>query len=103
MSEWQAVCAEQQLAEGEFQVVWEGDTAIAVYRKRGGRLIAARPASVHLFELDARRLDQARGLGEAEDFVIVTLCHGRGPCGSKQQRRVERGEHQYSVAAARRR
>ncbi len=36
MSEWQAVCAEQQLAEGEFQVVWEGDTAIAVYRTSEG-------------------------------------------------------------------
>ena len=36
MSEWQAVCGEQQLAEGEFQIHWAGDTAIAVYRTSEG-------------------------------------------------------------------
>jgi 3-phenylpropionate/trans-cinnamate dioxygenase ferredoxin subunit len=36
MSEWQAVCGEQQLAEGEFQIVWDGDNAIAVYRTTEG-------------------------------------------------------------------
>jgi 3-phenylpropionate/trans-cinnamate dioxygenase ferredoxin component len=38
MQEWTVVCGEQQLAEGEFQVVWDGDTAIAVYRTVEGWL-----------------------------------------------------------------
>ena len=36
MQGWVAVCGEQQLAEGEFQVVWDGDTSIAVYRTAEG-------------------------------------------------------------------
>jgi 3-phenylpropionate/trans-cinnamate dioxygenase ferredoxin subunit len=36
MQGWIAVCGELQLAEGEFQVVWDGDTSIAVYRTAEG-------------------------------------------------------------------
>lgn len=36
MQGWIAVCGENQMAEGEFQVVWDGDTAIAVYRTAEG-------------------------------------------------------------------
>ena len=31
MTDWVRVCAEGELAEGDFRVVWDGDTSIAVY------------------------------------------------------------------------
>ncbi|HET6604984.1 MAG TPA: non-heme iron oxygenase ferredoxin subunit [Xanthomonadaceae bacterium] len=33
---WVRVCAEHELAEGDFRVVFDGDTAIAVFRCEGG-------------------------------------------------------------------
>ena len=36
MNDWIRVCAEAELPEGDFRVVWDGDTAIAVFRCEGG-------------------------------------------------------------------
>ena len=34
-AEWVRVCARDELLPGEFKVVWDGDTAIAVYNLEG--------------------------------------------------------------------
>ena len=57
--EWVKVCTRDELLPGEFKVVWDGDTAIAVYNLEG---------DLYAVEDTCRRLRLAMQAGEISAY-----------------------------------